>query len=70
MKYQPGEAWKYGDRRMVRLLKRKLTEDEFLILQELLDSDGPAGPLWRAMSQEAQRMRPELFTNPSPKEKK
>ena len=48
---------------MVDLLSSKLTKEEFLILQEMIDSDPPAGPLWEAMTDRAIELDPSNFVS-------
>lgn len=53
-------------KKMVSILAKKLTEDEFLALQDLMDADPPAGPFWEAVTDQARKMRPDLFVQPAP----
>lgn len=46
---------------MVEVLARKLTREEFCDLYLLLDGDGPAGPFWEAMGDQAQHFAPNMF---------
>lgn len=48
-------------RAMANVLEDKLTREEFLQLQQLMDNDGQAGPLWQAVSERAADLDPESF---------
>lgn len=46
---------------MAGLLEQLLSPDEMFRLYELVDEDGPAGPLHEALGEAAQRARPDKF---------
>jgi hypothetical protein len=47
-------------KKMVRLLSKKLTADEFSQLVDLID-EPPAGEFWQAMNEENQKLNPDLY---------
>lgn len=55
---------------MVDIVRSKLSKEEYINLYLLMDSDGPAGPLYCAMPAKAMEIAPELFNDDSPKQKK
>ena len=50
--------------KMAKVLAAKLTDEEFMQLSRLLDGDGPAGPLYCAVTAIAEEKHPEEFVSP------